>query len=186
MGFLVLTPALASSLPVTWPLGRRCLSISLLLVRHSPTSPCPSAHVDPLSPWPACSPPLWAAMGSALLGPRGRRARPANEGAASVTPHTRAQQCSQTSPLVCTPRLPFWKPTPTCWHSPSLCPLSTVSLSSWPSKMVGAGPWGLLGGRGGWGWDGTWQGARAAPLLFPTFPIGLPLPQVSQPHSPQA
>jgi hypothetical protein len=37
----------------------------------------------------------------------------------------------------CPYRLLSWKPTPTCWRSPSLCPSCTVSLSSWPLRMVG-------------------------------------------------
>lgn len=43
-------------------------------------------------------------------------------------------------------RWPSWRPTPTCWRSPSWCPSCTASLSSWPSRMVRPAPTACPGG----------------------------------------
>ena len=81
---------------------------------------------------------VWG-ISQVLLGPRARRDGSANEGTAAVSPRPGHGSAHSHLPHP-NPRLPSWRPTPTCWRSPSLCPLSTVSLSSWPSRTVRVGP----------------------------------------------
>lgn len=147
VGFLSLAPTVPAYLSVITLPAPIAVPPPLLCPHFPPAVAHPlCAHLpisDLLSSWPAH--PLLGSPGvrsvgisSGSSGARGRRGGPANkEWRRSAS--AGAWRCSRPSPHP-HPRLPSWRPTPTCWRSPSLCPSSTVSLSSWPSRMVGMGP----------------------------------------------
>lgn len=128
----------------------RCPPPSLFSPHFPPPSPCIPrpplcAHLPisgllsswPPRPFPGSPRVRPVGLSSGSSGAGGRRDGPAN-GEPLRSALAGARGCSRPSPHP-RPRSPSWRPTPTCWRSPSSCPSSTVSLSSWPSRMVGVG-----------------------------------------------